>query len=73
MTTPATDPVTIRPQAVAPTLGWFVRRATLGLLIMAVVTSIAAYLAYASIESSAEPAAAGIAIGAPAAALLNRE
>jgi hypothetical protein len=47
------------------------RRAAIGLLIMAVVTTITAYLAYASIETSAEPAPLTIGIGAPAAPLLK--
>jgi hypothetical protein len=72
MTAPAQDPRTVRPQAVAPSIRWVLQRATIGLLIMSVVTTLAAYLAYASIETSAEPAG-GIQIGTPAARLLSRE
>ena len=64
-----------RPAVAAPTLGWAVRRAVLLLVIMFAVTGIAAYIAHASIDASADGAEqnpAGIAIGAPAAAMLKR-
>jgi hypothetical protein len=48
-----------------------VQRAALGLVIMAVLTTVATYLAYASIETSAESAPATISIGTPAAAMLK--
>lgn len=75
MTTSAPDLVTLRPQAVAPTLGWALRRAAIGLIMLAAFTTLAAYLAYASIETSAEPAAAPslLNIGAPASHLLKGE
>jgi hypothetical protein len=71
MTTEPSELVTLRPQAVAPSWSWVVRRAVFGLVVMIAVTSLAAYLAHASIESIAEPSAEGITIGAPAAALLK--
>ena len=56
-----------------PTWGWALRRAGLGLAIMLAVTSLAAYLAHASIDTPAEAEGSpGITIGAPAAALLKR-
>ncbi len=48
------------------------RRAALGLVLMVVMTTFAAYLANASIELSSDPAPASISIGTPAAALLKR-
>lgn len=71
MTNPAPEPVTLRPQAVAPSWGWVARRTVLGLVIMLAVTSLAAFLAHASIETPVEPSALGITIGTPAAALLK--
>jgi hypothetical protein len=71
VSTPETAP-TMRPAARAPSISWVVQRAALGLAIMAVLTSIATYLAYASIETSAESAPATISIGTPAAAMLKR-
>ena len=71
MTAPASEPVTLRAQAVAPSWGWAARRAVLGLVIMLAVTSLAAFLAHASIEAPLEPPAAGIIIGTPAAAILK--
>ena len=71
MTAPAFEPVTIRPQAVAPSWGWAARRAVLGLVIMLAVTSVAAFLAHASIETPVEPPVSGITIGTPAAAILK--
>jgi hypothetical protein len=67
----ADTPTTIRPAARAPTVSWVVQRAALGLVIMAVLTTVATYLAYASIETSAESAPATISIGTPAAAMLK--
>jgi hypothetical protein len=61
--------------ATTPSWRWAVRRAGFGLTVMLGVTALAAYVAYASIDPvTAEPeaAAASIAIGAPAAALLDR-
>lgn len=65
----------VRPAVAAPTLGWVVKRAILGLVIMFVVTGIAAFIAHTSIDASAdsiEQNPPGIAIGAPAAAMLKR-
>ncbi len=55
----------------APSVSWVLRRIALGLVIMATVTTLAALLAYASIESSAESAPAAITIGTPASALVK--
>ena len=71
MTMPASEPVTVRPPAVAPSWGWAARRTVFGLVIMLAVTSLAAFLAHASIETPVEPPAAGITIGTPAAAILK--
>ena len=67
------EPVMIRPQAVPPSWGWALRRAGLGLVLMLAMTTLAAYLANASIEPTLEagPMSASIAIGAPAAPLLR--
>ncbi|MEQ1698085.1 MAG: hypothetical protein ABL901_19820 [Hyphomicrobiaceae bacterium] len=72
MTISPSEPVTIRPQAVSPSWGWALRRAALGLVLMVAMTTVAAYLANASIELSADPAPASISIGTPAAALLKK-
>jgi hypothetical protein len=72
MTMSQSEPVTIRPQAVAPSWKWALRRAAFGLVLMVAMTTFAAYLANASIELSADPVPASIAIGTPAAALLGR-
>lgn len=61
--------VTIRPQAVAPSWGWVVRRAVIGLGLMFAMTSFAAYLANASNDPDQVPS---IEIGRPAAALLKK-
>jgi hypothetical protein len=58
-----------RPAAVAPTWGWALRRAGIGLAMMASMTVLAAYLAHASIE---EPGPDAISIGIPAGPLLER-
>lgn len=73
MTISNSEPVTIRPQAVAPSWGWALRRAALGLMLMLAMTTLAAYLANASIEPTLEagPTPATIAIGTPAAPLLQ--
>ncbi len=71
MTIEPSEPITLRSQAVAPSWGWVVRRAVFGLVVMIAVTSVAAYLAHASIETTVEPSAAGITIGTPAAAMLK--
>jgi hypothetical protein len=63
------------PSATTPSWRWAVRRAGFGLVLMLGVTALAAYLAYASIDPvTAEPEALApsIAIGVPAAALLDR-
>ena len=66
------------PQRVLPrvdrlSFGWALKRAVLGLAIMLAVTTLAAYLANASIEPSGDVAQTkAITIGAPAAALLIR-
>ena len=72
MTISQSEPLTIRPQAVSPSWGWALRRAALGLLLMVVMTTFAAYLANASIELSADPEPPSISIGVSAAALLDR-
>ncbi len=72
MTNSQSEPVTFPPQPVSPSWGWALRRAAIGLGLMVVMTTFAAYLATASIELSAEPAPTSISIGTPAAALLNR-
>ena len=62
-----------RPAPIAPSWGWALRRAALGLTIMLAVTSVAAFIAYASIEpSTADEAGPTISIGTPAAAILKR-
>ena len=78
MTTPQAEAVTVRPQAVSPSLGWALRRAALGLVLLVSMTTVAAYLANASIDPVSEAAAEGaptipamIAIGTPAAPLLK--
>lgn len=75
MTISQSEPVTIRPQAKAPSLGWALRRAALGLVLMMAMTTLAAFLANASIEPGSDTANDGelpsIGIGAPAAALLK--
>lgn len=66
---------TLRPAARAPSFGWIVRRAIIGLAIMAVVTGLAAYIANASIDPNAdgfELTPSRIAIGTPAAQLLRK-
>lgn len=74
----AADATDVRPAARAPSWGWAMRRAVLGLAIMVAVTSFAAIIAQASIESAPEqagistPPESGISIGAPAAAMLRR-
>ena len=72
MTTSQLEPVTIRPEAVSPSWGWAMRRAALGLVLMVVLTTFAAFLENASIELSSDPSPASISIGTPAAALLKR-
>ncbi len=67
--------VAVRPAARAPSFGWIVRRALLGLTIMFAVTGLAAYIANASIDPAAdgvELSPARIAIGTPAAPLLRK-
>jgi hypothetical protein len=54
-----------------PTVGWAVRRAVFGLVIMLAMTTVAAYLAQASIDTPAEPAPTPITIGVSASALLK--
>jgi hypothetical protein len=58
----------------APGWGWAARRAALMLALMLAITTVAAYLAHASIEPTLEagPAPASIGIGMPASGLLNR-
>lgn len=71
-TTPAMT--TVRPAAKAPSFGWVVRRAVIGLAIMFAVTGLAAIIAQASIDTAADGAETGpngIAIGAPAVKLLT--
>ena len=63
------------PAAAAPSMGWVVRRALLGLALMLSVTALAAFIFYASIDASADDADAsqpGITIGTPAAKLLTQ-
>ena len=74
MTTTQAQPdlVTIRAEAVSPSWGWALRRAAVGLGLMIAMTALATYLASASIELSAEPAPATIAIGEPAAPLVQK-
>ena len=62
----------VSPQRAAPSWGWAIRRAILGLAIMFAMTGVAAYLAHASIEPANEPAP-GLSIGAPAAPLVHTE
>ena len=74
MTTEAT-PITTRPAPTSPSLGWALRRAVLGLVIMLSVTGLAAYIAHASIDASpveVEARSSAISIGTPAAPLLKR-
>ena len=71
-TTPAVT--TVHPAAEAPSLGWVMRRAALGLAIMFAVTGLAAFLAQASIDSTADGVEGNpnaIAIGTPASKLLT--
>lgn len=74
----AADATLLRPAASAPSWGWALRRAGLGLAIMVAVTSFAAIIAQASIETAPEqmgivmPPDSGIKIGLPAAAMLRR-
>lgn len=66
---------TVRPAARAPSVGWLLKRAVLGLTIMFAVTGLAAYIANASIDPSAdgvELTPSRIAIGLPAAQLLKK-
>lgn len=72
MSSPASNvPAGSRPAPAAPSWGWVMRRAALGLIIMFAVTGLAAYIAHASIETPLEPASS-IEIGTPAGAILKR-
>lgn len=67
--------LTVRPAARAPSVGWMLRRAVLGLAIMFAVTGLAAYIANASIDLAAdgvELTPSRITIGIPAAPLLKK-
>ena len=76
MTISNADALIARPEAIAPSWGWAFRRAVFGLVIMVAVTTLAALIAHASIESPVDTApsnsaSAEISIGAPAAAMLR--
>jgi hypothetical protein len=70
--TAASDRHPVAPRA--PSWGWALRRAVAGLVIMLTVTSLAAYLASASIDpvtAETEASPRPITIGTPAAAMLR--
>ena len=75
--TVATDPQSAEPvRGAVLSWKWAVQRAVLGLAIMFAVTGVAAYIAYASIDASAdgiEQGAGGIKIGTPAAPMVKPE